>query len=195
MFDCLRSNSFRHGLAIADSALRVSGDDVEQFLEEFGRFHKCHAGHWRACEIMRLADARAENGGESIARAVMIEQGFMMPDLQVEVPNPVDPTKKFRVDFYWQLESGNIYGELDGHDKYIDPAMTNGRSTVQVLTAERLRESRISGTGAKIMRFSYNEAVNTPYFCNLLNGFGVPGGYEVPAVANGLDPINAAGLR
>lgn len=70
----------------------------------------------RLCE---LADKKSENGGESFARAQMIELGFMIPELQHEFVIP-GAGKSYRTDFLWKLPSGAlIVGELDGHGKYL----------------------------------------------------------------------------
>lgn len=189
VFDCLRSLDFRSGLAIADSAVRITGLPPARFIDEFGKLHRRHSGHRRAVEIMSLADGRAENGGESVARAVMIEQGIMLPDLQVEVADPVNPARRLRVDFRWRLPLGDVYGELDGREKYVDPTMTGGRDVLSVLADERLRESHLSGS-AKVLRFSYWEVTDPALFCPLTEAFGIPSGYAVPAVADPRDPIN-----
>lgn len=175
VYDCLRQTDFRHGLAIADSALRTgiaSKDELQEFIvHQDGRA----AGAKQALMTIRHADARAESGGESIARATIIEQGFALPELQHVVRDPVDDTVAFRVDFWWEIEGQpTIIGELDGHEKYVNPCMTDGKSVVEVLAGERLRESHISGTGAKIMRFSFADVLNTSYFVHLLERFGVP---------------------
>ena len=76
-----------------------------------------------------------------------------------------------------------MLGELDGREKYENQAMTKGRDAVQVLADERLRESRVSASGAKIMRFSFAEAVKPARMKHLLKAFGVPLGYPIPKVA------------
>lgn len=182
-FDCMRSSRFPRALAIADSTLRMSGKSNDEFIKSFRAIHKGHRNGERSIEIMRYADPRAENGGESVARATMIKLGYQIPELQIDIPNSVDPSKPYRVDFYWHLQDGPVAGELDGHDKYIDPAMTNGRNVLEILTAERLRESRISGSHVKVLRFSYNEVCHYQTFSHLLDVFGIPGGREVPPIA------------
>ena len=175
VFDCLRLADFRHGLAIADSVLHIglaTKDDLLKFIE---RQDKRIPGWDQALGTMRSADRRAESGGESIARATIIEQGFALPELQHLVLDPVDDSVSFRVDFWWEIEGQPIIiGELDGHEKYVDPNMTQGRSITKVMADERLRESHISGTGAKVMRFSFADVLNTAYFVHLLESFGVP---------------------
>ncbi len=179
VYDAVNACSFPEGLAIADSALRVTGmssDELARKLEPFG-------GSRRAVETAALANGLAESGGESIARAVMITQGYMPAKLQVKVPSILDPGDDFRIDFYWELESGNVAGELDGHEKYTNPSMMQGRNFEDVVLDERLRESRVTGANVKVMRFSYANVRDTELFCRLLTKFGIPKGYPIPRVA------------
>ena len=182
-FDCMRTGRFPRALAIADSALRKTGKDVGHFVEAFERLHGAHENKRRPIEIMAYADGRAENGGESVARASMIKLGYEVPDLQVEVPNLFDRTQPYRVDFYWDLKSGPVAGELDGHNKYVDHTMTKGKSMLEVFSDERLRESRISGSDVRVMRFSYTDVRNYKLFGHLLDVFGIPGNRPVPPIA------------
>lgn len=186
VFDCLRQSDFRCALAIADSALRTSSMTCDDLLAIFegmsGRFER----RQRALDIMALGDGRAESGGESVARAVMIERGFRLPELQRVMVDPISG-KARRVDFFWeQQDRPNVIGELDGREKYLSESMTHGRSAVEVMADERLRESRISLSGARIMRFSYAQATNGAFFTRLLSSFGVPRDAHIPAVA--VDP-------
>lgn len=177
LFDCLSLGGLCQGLPIADSALRsglVGRDETLHAFKSERPFCR-RPGRRAVIETMSHADPRSESGGESIARATMIELGFACPDLQVEFDDPINPGRKIRVDFRWKLKDGTqILGELDGKQKYTDVAMTGGRDAIEVLTAERLRESRLSITGARIMRFSFDDVCDTVYFSALLSSFGVP---------------------
>ena len=190
-FDCLRCCDFRFGLAVADSALRVGGLTQNELLASFERSSGRFPQRQRAMDTMALADERAESGGESVARAVMIECGFRMPELQREVADPISGTTR-RVDFYWEQRGWPcVIGELDGQEKYVNPTMTHGKSTLQILADERLRESRISFTDARIVRFSYAQATNAEFLTLLLSAFGVPRDADIPAVAAGLRDCKA----
>lgn len=186
-FDVVRRADFRSGLAVCDSALRVSRMRQRDLIASFARKNPHLEHKSKACAIAQLADGRAESGGESIARAVMLELGVMPPDLQVPVRDPVDGRTTYRADFGWMISNGvQVLGELDGREKYRNPEMTGGREAVDVLADERLRESHVSGTGSKILRFSYADVMNAGRFLHLLQTFGVPLGYPVPPVAQGL---------
>ena len=126
--------------------------------------------------VAQRADERAENGGESVTRARIIELGFVVPELQVEIENPLNEGQYYRADFFWVLEDGTeLIGELDGKEKYIDPKILKGKDTVDALLDERLRESRISAKkGRCVMRFSFPEVMNRTFFERLLSTYGVP---------------------
>lgn len=175
--DCLRSAEFTMALPIADSAIRAMGLSPARAGELLRRDPALRGTRHvrRALEIVRHADALSESGGESFARAVMIELGFEVPELQVEYPDPIEAGRVFRVDYRWVLPDGSVVlGEFDGKGKYVDPTMTKGRSIMSVLTNERLRESHLSALGVRIMRFSYADVLNRTRFAHLLTSFGVP---------------------
>ncbi|WP_148138344.1 hypothetical protein [Olsenella sp. HMSC062G07] len=178
-FDCMRYLPFSRGLAIADSYLRMSGSgrgDLREALELWGGSDNLN----QAKVTLSFADGRSENGGESCARAAMIELGYQIPELQVEVPNEIEGGM-FRVDFLWDLPGGrSVAGELDGWGKYLaedveksEGATSASEHAIQTMTAERLRESRLSRR-LEVMRFSYQQARDLDYMLRLLEGFGVP---------------------
>lgn len=175
VLDCLRWMSFREGMVVADHALRARAgrrESLERYFRE--RAGTCH-GVARALETLAAADGRAESGGESIARAVMIEQGFAMPQLQVEVPDPLHPGRSFRVDFVWVRADGRvIVGECDGKRKLFDPEMTRGRSPEEVLLDQREREGLLTAYDVSIVRFTYGEAAGVEGLVRKLELHGVP---------------------
>lgn len=171
--DCLLSMGFGDGMAVADATLRRLGsraNTLGEVLEQLGAGRRGVKG---ARLTLAHADPRSESGGESIARARMIELGFVVPDLQVEFVDPLTGQGS-RVDFLWRLPDGSmVVGELDGQQKYVDPAMTRGRGAVELLSAERLRESRLTRS-ARVVRFSFSDVCNATYFERLLESFRVP---------------------
>lgn len=178
LLDCMCQASFRHGLAIVDSALHWQCIEKEQ-LATYVRDHGARRRNIRtARRVLECADGRSENGGESIARAIMIELGFVVPELQVEISDPMNPSVCRRVDYLWVLPNGDIIiGELDGNDKYVrdrDGSKVSPDVTARHLIDERHRESRLNLTGAMVVRFTYREACNKAYFERLLCQAGVP---------------------
>lgn len=144
-FDCMRTSSFGRALAIGDATLRKTGLSSDELSKEFEAY-RGHRGIAQARRAARHADPRSENGGESIARASMIELGFRVPELQVLVPDPLNPMRGFRFDYLWLPEGmtlsdlgrlierdelsprclvGGVAGELDGVDKYLKRGKTH----------------------------------------------------------------------
>ena len=171
--DCMRAMEFADGLAVADSFLRQTGVDGVSLGQAVERCGAGLRGVGRARMVAARADGRSESGGESIARARMIELGFVAPELQAEFTDPMTGLTS-RVDFLWELPDGSrVIGELDGRRKYVDPEMTGGRAMLDVLADERLRESRLT-RNARVLRFSYYDLQRPRYFARLLDSFGVP---------------------
>lgn len=177
--DCARVLSFREGLAVVDSCLHqrlLSPEELTSQLEVMrrGRYH----GINQARMTLSHANARSQNGGESIARAAMFELGFETPELQAPLVDPLERRRVYFVDYRWVLPDGKVVlGELDGGEKYADPAM-NGGNPLWAMRHERRRESRISVNRPAIMRFSLEEVGDTAYFNALLETYGVPRDHE-----------------
>lgn len=175
VMDCARWGGFGEGLAAADSAMRFYGLEksaLEAYVAANGR--RLH-GVGDARRAVEHADARSENGGESLARAACIACGFAVPELQVSVVDPVDSRRSYRVDFLWHTEDGRVIaGEYDGLQKLHDDRYTHGRSALRVLQDERLRESRLTACVDAVIRFSYQDICDYERFTCLLNSFGVP---------------------
>lgn len=174
VLDCLCKATFPQGVAIADSALRIYGIDAGELLDLANECARRH-GLVTARRALAFADARAESGGESIARALIHELGFVTPRIQVEIMLPEALGGVRRVDFLWELPDGSlIIGELDGKRKYTSDAEASGRHGIDVVLAERRRESQLTSTGAAIVRFGYRELQDPALLETLLESFGVP---------------------
>ena len=175
--DCMRWLDFPRALAIADSALRVCAKGQDWLLSCCRAVDQRTHGLRQAKLVTAYADARAESGGESIARATMIEEGFSLPTLQVEIPDPLSGMPR-RVDFLWTLADGRrVLGEFDGREKYRNPRMTRGKDAVDVLADERLRESHLT-LGGSVVRFSWQDVRNRHHLVRLLMAYGVPQEHE-----------------
>lgn len=179
-FDCMRTEDFGQALAIADRAVRLSGTKPSAFVSAFKRISHGHTGVRHAIKTMYYADARSESGGESIARATMIEQGFALPQLQVALPRPFERDRTYRVDFLWtRMDGSKVIGEFDGMQKYEDEALRNGRSALRVLADEQHRESQLTLYGMPIVRFSHQDVLHAGCFADLLKRYGIPQSDEI----------------
>lgn len=175
LFDCMRTWDFGNALAAADAALRIGPFSRDELISRFGTIGWHYPGKNTAMTILFYADARSESPGESIARAAMIEEGFAVPFLQVEFPQVFDPSRVYRVDFFWPtVDGGYVIGEFDGFVKYVDPDCRGGRSVVRVMADERQRESQLSAYGFPILRLTYADVMNRARFVQMLTRFGIP---------------------
>ena len=132
--DCLLQTGFADGMPIADSAISKLGLMREQLMEEVEKRAGARNGRAirTALTTLQFADARAESGGESVARAIMIETGFAPDRLQYELTDPFDSTESMRTDFAWERQARELtLGELDGLVKYTDQTMLAGRTTAE----------------------------------------------------------------
>lgn len=178
----LCSAPFELTLGIVDSALhqrRITLGALEAYFEVMGCGRK---GIERARFTLSRADARAENGGESRARAVMIEEGFAPHELQVAIPDPMNPMRILRGDMGWLRSDGSwCIGELDGREKYENPSMTQGQDSIGVLLDERLRESRMTAYNLHVMRFPFSYVLDRWKLTLLMQTYGVPRS-EIPII-------------
>lgn len=171
--DCLLETSFVEGLIIADSALRenlLPDSTLADTVERLGRKRR---GVANARLIAASANGLSESGGESKARALMIERGWMVPQLQVELPDPLEPEQTYRVDYLWIVDKHIIVGEFDGRIKS-EQAAVEGR-LVDFLFDERQRESRLSlYDNCKIVRLCWEDLENPSLLDRKLELAGVP---------------------
>ena len=174
--DCLLQTGFADGMPIADSAISKLGLTREQLMETVEKRAGARNGRAvrTALTTLQYADARAESGGESVARAVMIETGFAPDRLQYELTDPFDSTESMRTDFAWERQARELtLGELDGFVKYTDQAMLAGRTTAETLVAERQREAHLSLYGHPLIRFTMNEVRSAGVLAKKLQTAGV----------------------
>lgn len=163
-------------MPIADSAISKLGLAREQLMEAVEQRATARNGRAirTALTTLRYADARAESGGESVARAVMIETGFAPDWLQYELTDPFDSAKPIRTDFAWERQARELtLGELDGLIKYTDQTMLAGRTTAEALVAERQREAHLSLYGHPLLRFTMNEVRSTVMLAKKLQTAGI----------------------
>lgn len=173
LFDCGRSLSFQRALPIADAALRsgiVTRDKLISYILDHKRWR-----HWRrALRVAHYASPLAESGGESEARAVFIDLGHAVPQLQQEYQDPKTGMKR-RVDFLWKRKDGTVViGEFDGLQKYKDSQYTGGKSALTVLSEEKSREDQLSLFGVWLFRITYADLANRHTLAKKLQRYGVP---------------------
>ncbi|WP_100363523.1 hypothetical protein [Diaminobutyricimonas aerilata] len=168
--DVARTGSLTAGVVAVDAALApgngatASADHLLQELVD----HPSARGRSRAFAALELGDGRSQSVGESVSRASMYRLGFHMPELQKEF---VDDQGSMWVDFWWP--ELNLVGEFDGETKYTDPAMLRGRTTAEVLVAEKWREDRLRALGLGVVRWGWDVATSLPLLRARLSAAGL----------------------
>lgn len=172
--ESMRACTLVDGLPIADGVLRELGIERELLQECVGQLGKGCRGVQNARLTASYADGRAESGGESAARAVMIQGGIIPSDLQREYKDPLDQSNTYRTDYIYEMKDGTTkVGELDGKEKYVDEHMLAGRSTVDVMIAERQRESRLTLLGMPVVRFTMRDVMTPGRLVAMLKAAGI----------------------
>ena len=177
--DCLRVMDFRSGLAVVDSVLRAHSFSRDDLKNDVAAACARMPGLTRFLPVVDLADSRAESGGESIARATMLELGIALPDLQKEVEDPIELGLAYRIDFAWCAGRKYILGELDGGEKYVSVEMRGDKSLSQVIDGEHRRQSHLEANEdvLRFIRFGFSDILDDKKFLELLVGCGVPRTY------------------
>ncbi|OII38505.1 hypothetical protein BIU98_13795 [Curtobacterium sp. MMLR14_010] len=132
----LREHPWR-AIVVLDAVLR-RGEARDALLAELDRRPGARA-RARARDLIEHADAAAESPGESITRWGAHVLGAPEPVLQHGFPNDGGGTE--RVDLFFP-GSGTVV-EFDGVAKYTDPRYRGGRSSQEVVVAEKRREDRL----------------------------------------------------
>jgi hypothetical protein len=148
--DVAREHGLMTGMAACDAAMR-QGVSRTQLDDELATM-----AHWpgvvSARDSAALADPRAENAGESLARHLVLELGIGDPQPQFAV----------RLDgrIVWcDLRVGNHVFEFDGRIKY-RPLSEGGvatKSAEEVVWAEKARERLVCAEGLGVSRIIWSD--------------------------------------
>jgi hypothetical protein len=151
--DLARWVSFRGGVVVADSAMRV-GVERHQ-LERVARDCARWPGIRKAREVIAFADGRAASPLESISRVAFRDMGLPAPELQVTLSWNEFGNPKIIVDFFWPEH--RVVGEADGLLKYeVDPDLPNP------LRAEKLRQEELESLGYAVVRWTWDDIWRRP---------------------------------
>lgn len=171
--DCLVDASFVEGLIIADSVLHEQLMSKQHLIATIDKLGLNRRGVVTARRVAQYADGLSESGGESKARALMIERGWQVPELQVELFDPVEPGGVYRVDYLWRVGDRLIIGEFDGFIKSEKAAAEGKLAKAQF--DERQRESRLSMLdNCKVVRLCWDDLKEPTKLDRKLKVVGVP---------------------
>ncbi|WP_309712373.1 type IV toxin-antitoxin system AbiEi family antitoxin domain-containing protein [Pseudolysinimonas sp.] len=167
--DLAATEGFVAGVVAADWALRT-GSSRGELLEAVLRRSSAY-GQVVARQSVAFADGTAENGGESVARAVIYQLGFEEPELQVVVRDRIG---EMRVDFRWRRSDGAwVFGEFDGKQKYTRQEYNSG-DPAEVVWREKKREDRLRAIPGSCVRILWSHLANPVELIALLSDAGVP---------------------
>ncbi|MEE1296923.1 MAG: hypothetical protein UHD09_08890 [Bifidobacterium sp.] len=156
VLEALALHEMREVRGILDSALRRGGMAVEDLLRELAHAPELCLDS-EARELAERANPRCENGGESYTDQTIWEMGFIAPMAQVEHIHPRTGAT-IRTDFEFRDDTGLfVVVELDGQEKYVDPAMTKGLTVPEVVDQERDRQDGLRALGATVVRTWFRE--------------------------------------
>jgi very-short-patch-repair endonuclease len=129
----------RDAIMAADAALRhrsTSSTEIAGALERAAGW----PGVRQARSVLAQADARAESPLESLARLTLVDDGFPLPELQVEIAG-------YRVDML--VRAARLVIEVDGLAKY----------SADALRREKRREQRLRAAGYRVERLTWDDVV------------------------------------
>lgn len=180
MFDCARMLDFENAMVVCSMGLRAIGkqrDDLLPLIEANPRKH----GIRRARFVAQLAEPKYENGGEVSGLCAIVNLGFAIPEPQRSFTSPVSG-RTLRPDYVWEREDGSIVaGELDGRQKYTNPAMMNGDDATEVIMNEKDRETELNLLHIEIVRFRMEHIRRPEQLHRLLEAADIPRNPNPPA--------------
>ncbi|TFD95098.1 hypothetical protein E3T61_00180 [Cryobacterium lactosi] len=165
---------FGQAVAVMDKAIHeprggqalTTRAELERALAQLGRVH----GRTAARRVLEFASPLSGSAGESISRAGLFMLGFLLPELQV--PHWDRDGLIGFTDFFWR--SVGKAGEFDGLGKYLRDEFTGGRSTADIVIAEKIREDRLRALGLGVFRWDWPVAKSLPALGDLLARNGIP---------------------
>lgn len=166
--DLARLAGVMPGVVAGDHAVREGLTTVGDLAREVAAVRPGGRGVRAARDVVAWVDARSESPGESLSRVRMAEAGLSRPVLQHVVRDARGDIG--RVDFWW--EDVQVVGEFDGRLKYrvADPATD---AVEDVVWREKLREDRLRATGARVVRWTWQDAWQGDPLIRLLLAAGV----------------------
>ena len=165
---------FGQAVAVIDKAMHEPRDghalatraDLDRAFDQLGRV----TGRAAAGRALEFASPLSGSTGESISRAGIFILGFLLPELQV--PHWDRDGLIGFTDFFWRTIRSA--GEFDGLGKYLRGEFTGGRSTADVVIAEKVREDRLRALGLGVFRWDWSVATSLTTLGDLLSRNGIP---------------------
>lgn len=152
--DLARDAGFLAAVAAGDHGLRAAMTTEEELVREVDALARRARGARTARRAIGFLDRLSESPGESVSRVRMHEAGLSAPVLQHVLRDAHGVIG--RVDFWWP--DVGVVGEFDGRLKYRSDGAPAGMDPAEVVWREKVREDRIRATGARVVRWTWQEA-------------------------------------
>jgi predicted transcriptional regulator of viral defense system len=156
LVDFVTDCSFRSAVAALDWAFGAepSGQlrSTPERLERMADSLELVKGRRKLRRALEFADPRSGSPGESLSRAVMHEWRLPKPELQTEFRDARG--RVGLVDFWWPEHQ--LIGEFDGMTKYLSREFLLGKTSEDVVIAEKLREDRLRALGPRVTRWTWS---------------------------------------
>jgi len=172
VLEVARHGDFATALGSVDWALReknpdgVSRDDLFAELEKL----PLSVGRRHLDRCIRTGSGKSDSYGESLARALMIELGYELPEQQVRYEAP---RKTYFADFTWRKHA--VIAEFDGKGKYLNDEW-NGKDPGEAVWREKLREDYLRSCGYTVIRLFWSDLLHPERLIAKLDAVGIPRG-------------------
>lgn len=121
VLDCAAMMPFPDALAVADSAVS-SRLTCERNLRNAAVHRRGYRGIRNGRRVVACMDGRAESGGESNVRGILIELGYLIKDIQAPVTSIDAARGPLRLDILLQADDGSLVDlEVDGGREVREP--------------------------------------------------------------------------
>jgi len=172
--DLARTIGFTRAVSAVDQVrwgARTGGPLATDAAIERLRAHaQARRGDPRARRVLAFSTDLSDSVRESQSRVLLHQLGFPRPELQHGFRLP--DGRRVRSDF-WFPEFDHV-GEFDGLSKYLDPAMTRGRTAADVLAAEKDRGDKLARLVRRISRWRTPDLEDPRRLYDILTGDGLP---------------------
>lgn len=152
------------GKVLPNSPLNVPLTFTVAAIEEAIGFLPSAAQRRRALRVLGVANGLSQSPGESVSRAIMIENQFPPPALQVPLYDSAGLIGY--PDFLW--EELKIIGEFDGYEKYSAQGFLQGKTPSDVVVREKRREDRLRAIGYTVIRWVWEDIRDPARLIDLL---------------------------
>lgn len=145
---------FREAMVPLDGLHRLLPGPSETWAENHAKRLKTRAARARFEAAWAFSDARSESAGESLARALIHELGFVAPQLQRKIFSR-DGREIARVDFWW--EEVRVAGEFDGIGKYDLDLHADAATRRRAINREKARDVELQRVCRAVTHWTWRD--------------------------------------